>query len=78
MAKVMISMPDRLLAALDAEAERRRTTRSGLLQDAARRELGLLLRDREEILAALDSLAQHWQGPVDVVAMLKADRNRVL
>lgn len=78
MAKVMISMPDRLLAALDAEAERRRTTRSGLLQDAARRELGLLRRDREEILAELDSLAQHWQGSVDVVAMLRADRSREL
>lgn len=76
MAKVMVSMPDRLLAALDAEAERRRTTRSGLLQDAARRELGLLRRDRGEILAELDALAQHWQGPVDTVAMIRADRNR--
>jgi len=31
MAKVMISIPDELLARVDAEAKRRMTTRSGLL-----------------------------------------------
>ncbi|MGH7609068.1 MAG: hypothetical protein ACREOD_03855 [Candidatus Dormibacteria bacterium] len=35
MAKVMISMPDDLLLALDVEASRRRTTRSGLLRELA-------------------------------------------
>jgi predicted transcriptional regulator len=40
MAKVMISMPDDLLDRLDREAERRRSSRSALLQEAARRELG--------------------------------------
>lgn len=33
MAKVMVSLPDDLLVTLDAEAARRRTTRSGLLRD---------------------------------------------
>lgn len=41
MAKVMVSLPDELLAAVDAEATRRGTTRSGLLRrfadDALRR-----------------------------------------
>lgn len=76
MAKVMVSIPDSLLAAVDAEAERRRTTRSGLLQEAARRELGQLRRDRAAVLADLDALASTWQGPLDTVAMIRADRRR--
>lgn len=40
MAKVLISMPDELLERVDREARRRGATRSGLLQDAAQRELG--------------------------------------
>ena len=39
MAKVMISVPDGLLARIDAEARKRGTTRSGLLQRAATAEL---------------------------------------
>jgi len=40
MAKVLISMPDELLARVDREADWRGVTRSGFLQDAAQRELG--------------------------------------
>lgn len=40
MAKVMISLPNDLLDRLDREAERRHSSRSALLQEAARRELG--------------------------------------
>jgi hypothetical protein len=76
MAKVMISMPDDLLGLLDAEAERQRITRSALLQNAARRELGLPSRDRESIWADLDELSKDWNGPVDVVALIRADRRR--
>lgn len=36
MAKVMISLPDELLAALDAAARSRSATRSGLIRDAVR------------------------------------------
>ena len=39
-AKVLISLPDELLQRIDREAERRSSTRSGFLQQAARRELG--------------------------------------
>ena len=40
MAKVMVSLPDEVLARIDREARRRGTTRSGLLREAALRELG--------------------------------------
>ena len=76
MAKVMVSIPDPLLAAVAAEAERRGTTRSGLLQEAARRELGQLRRDRAAVLADLDALASTWQGPTDAVALIRAYRDR--
>jgi len=76
MAKVMISIPDALLEMLDGEVERRRTTRSALLQNAARRELGLARRGRESILADLDELSQDWDGPFDTGAMIRVDRHR--
>lgn len=76
MAKVMISIPGSLLGMLDAEVERRRTTRSALLQNAARRELGLARRARESVWADLDELSQAWSGPDDVVALIRADRRR--
>ncbi len=76
MAKVMISIPDTLLGALDAEVKRRKTSRSALLQDAARRELGLLRRDRGALLAELDTLSAAWAGPVDAAALIRADRRR--
>ncbi len=46
MAKVMISMPDALLKQIDELAKERGTTRSGLLQALAEREL-LWLEDEE-------------------------------
>jgi Ribbon-helix-helix protein, copG family len=76
MAKVMISIPDALLGTLDAEVKRRQTTRSALLQEAARRELGLVSRPRESVLADLDALSGDWDGPVDAVALIRADRRR--
>jgi Ribbon-helix-helix protein, copG family len=76
MAKVLISMPDSLLDALDAEVARRQTNRSALLQDAARRELGMLRRDRGAVLADLDALSTAWAGPVDAAALVRADRGR--
>jgi hypothetical protein len=76
MAKVMISLPDTLLGALDAEVKRRQTTRSALLQNAARRELGILRRDRADVLAELDAFGRSWQGPLDAAALIRADRSR--
>jgi metal-responsive CopG/Arc/MetJ family transcriptional regulator len=49
MSKVMVSLPEELLAELDAEARRRSTSRSALLASAARRELA---RGKPEQIAA--------------------------
>lgn len=76
MAKVMVSLPDDLLGALDAEARRRHTSRSALLQVGARRELGLLRRERDAVLGELDELAHDWAGPVDAAALVRAERLR--
>ncbi len=76
MAKVMVSLPDDLLGALDAEAQRRRTSRSALLQGAARRELGLLRRERGAIVDELDELSRAWEGPVDAAALVRGERLR--
>lgn len=78
MAKVMVSMPDELLARVDAEALRRGTTRSGLLQVAARREVGELALPKAEILERLDRLAAGWAEPVDTTAALRSDRDRLV
>lgn len=40
MAKVIVSLPDEVLARIDGDARRRGTTRSALLREAALRELG--------------------------------------
>jgi metal-responsive CopG/Arc/MetJ family transcriptional regulator len=75
-AKVMISLPDDLLAALDAEAARRETSRSALLQAAARRELRELTdAERGDVLAQLDQLSRHWRGPLDAAALIRAERS---
>jgi hypothetical protein len=76
MAKVMISLPDDLLGALDAEVGRRSTTRSALLQDAAKRELGLLRRAPGDVLADLDELSNAWAGPIDAAKLVRAERLR--
>jgi hypothetical protein len=52
MAKVMISVPDDLLARIDAEARSRGTTRSGLLQRAAAAELDRVDPERARRAAA--------------------------
>jgi len=69
MAKVMISLPDELLASVDAEAARRGTTRSGLIRlftDEALRQRS------EERAATIDQLfAQVKPRGGDAVAQLK-------
>jgi Ribbon-helix-helix protein, copG family len=76
MAKVMVSLPDDLLDALDGEAQRRHTSRSALLQAGARRELGLLRRERDAVLSELDALSRDWKGPIGAAALIRADRSR--
>jgi metal-responsive CopG/Arc/MetJ family transcriptional regulator len=60
MAKVMISLPDDLLAELDAEVKRRSTSRSALLATAARRELSR--RDPREIAAAIERSERRFRN----------------
>lgn len=51
MSKVMVSLPEDLLAEIDTEAKRRSTSRSALLASAARRELAR--RDPEQLTEAI-------------------------
>jgi hypothetical protein len=76
MAKVMVSIPDDLLAEIDSEASRQGTSRSALLQKAAREEIGLGPADREEVLATLKRISAQLTGPMDVVAEVRRDRRR--
>jgi metal-responsive CopG/Arc/MetJ family transcriptional regulator len=75
MAKVMVSLPDDLLRALDIEAERRGTTRSGLLREWAEESLRRRTISRVEWMAQIDDL----NGPVTghrgrVAELVKANR----
>lgn len=74
MAKVMISLPDELLASVDVEAARRGTTRSGLIRQLADE---ALRRRSEERAATIDRLfAQVKPRGGDAVAQLKRLRPR--
>jgi hypothetical protein len=75
-AKVMISIPDNLLGALDAEARRRGTSRSALLQAGARREVGLLHRTPGAVLSDLEELSRTWEGPLGAAELVRAERLR--
>ena len=73
-AKVMVSIPDELLERIDREAEGRGTTRSGFLQEAARRELGWP--DPLRIDAALDRgrAALADAGSFESVELIRTER----
>jgi metal-responsive CopG/Arc/MetJ family transcriptional regulator len=75
MTKVLISMPEDLLARLDKEVSARRSTRSRLVEQAVRRELGWPATDEldravERARAALSSV-----GSVDTTALIRRDRD---
>lgn len=75
MAKVMISLPDDLLARLDDQARRRGTSRSGLLRELAERELLLAGADRRQrIMRLLAGTAAH--GGENVTAVREQRRER--
>lgn len=76
MAKVMISIPDDLLGKIDAEVKRRQTSRSNLLREAARREIGILRRERADVLDEMDRLSAGWSGDLDAAALVRSDRLR--
>ena len=75
MAKVMVSIPDALLTRIDAVAKARGTSRSGLLQVAAEREIAR--RTREEMAAAIEAArAATVDWPVlDAASVIRADRD---
>lgn len=73
-AKVMISIPDDLLARLDAQARASGETRSGFLQRLAERELvSQSDREDEEIGRMLDSLDIDLGG-ADIAQVIREDR----
>jgi|1186.fasta_scaffold36747_3 metal-responsive CopG/Arc/MetJ family transcriptional regulator len=76
MAKVMVSIPDALLARIDEVARIRGTSRSGLLQAAAERELSR--RSPEEMRAAIALAREAMRGApkVDAVAAIREERDR--
>lgn len=75
MTKVMVSLPDDLLRAVDVEADRRGTTRSGLLRELAEETLRRRSSRRVERMAQIDGL----DGPIrghggGVAELVKANR----
>lgn len=75
MPKVLVSIPDELLARIDAEAKRRATSRSALLATAARRELAR--RDNEGIRAAIERSERRFSGSgaFESADLVRADRD---
>lgn len=74
-AKVMISIPDRLLDRLDLRAKETGETRSGFLQRLTERELERTERhDREEIERLLDEIQPLDLGGVSAAQLIREDR----
>ncbi|MHB1975064.1 MAG: ribbon-helix-helix protein, CopG family [Acidimicrobiales bacterium] len=77
MAKVMVSLPDELLRAVDVEARRRKTTRSGLLRELAEETLRLRSCSRAERMREIDAIARDAEAighGGHVAAVVKASR----
>lgn len=75
MVKVMVSLPEDLLVQIDAEVERRSTTRSAFLANAARREL--VRRDRADVVAAIERSEQRFRhaGSFESGDLVRSDRD---
>lgn len=75
MAKVMISLPDQLLDALDTAAADRSSSRSGLIRDAVRLYLAQApAADRRKVLKHLQrAFADLREAPEDTI---RAERSR--
>lgn len=74
-AKVMISIPNQLLALIDRHVEAAHETRSGFLQRVAERELQIADRhDREEIDRLLDEIQPLDFGGVTAAQLIREDR----
>ena len=75
MSKVMVSIPDDLLATIDHEATRREMSRSAFLAAAARRELSR--RDPATVAAAIARSEARFRdaGSFDAADLVRADRD---
>ncbi len=75
MSKVMVSLPEALLAAIDEEAQRRSTSRSALLAAAARRELARP--DSERVAAAIARSERRFDsaGSFEAADLVRHDRD---
>ncbi len=78
MAKVMVSLPDDLLEAVDVEADRRGTTRSGLLRELAEEMLRRRSIRRAERMAEVDAMdrpvAGHGGGVAELIKTTRPER----
>lgn len=77
MAKVMVSLPDDVLRAVDVEAARRGTTRSGLLRELAEESLrrrSLRRAERMMEIAAATRSAGHGGRVADLVKASRPER----
>ena len=74
MTKVLISMPDELLARIDLEAARRQTSRSGFLQEAARTELGWASAETIDAALARGRVALAGIGSFDAAELIRETR----
>ena len=78
MAKVMVSLPDDLLRAVDVEAQRRGTTRSGLLRELAEETLRRRSSRRADRMGEIDRAdgprVGHGGGVADLVKASRPER----
>ena len=75
MSKVLISLPDELLADIDREASARGDSRSGFLQDAARRELGRPSKARMQLALERGRNALRDVGAFEAAEVIRAARD---
>ncbi len=75
MAKVMVSLPDDLLAEIDAEAARRDISRSGFLPDAARTELRRQAPETVEAAVGRSQERFRHATPFDSIQLIRQERD---
>lgn len=75
MSKVMVSLPEDLLTAVDDEVRKRSTSRSAFLAAAARRELSR--RDPEQVSAAILRSEERFRraGSFEATTLVRRDRD---
>lgn len=75
MAKVMISLPDDLLAEIDNAAQRRGVSRSGLLAQAARHDLERATPDEMDAAIARSRKRFANAGPFESADLVRRERD---